>query len=89
VVTTDEKEVVSNVTMVASFASGKRETLTGTDGSFRLRLPNEPVKLKVIGKYLVSEEKSIDVSDSSENLQLRVSYAIPPVYESLVISATA
>ena len=45
--------------------------------------------MKVIGKYLVSEEKSIDVSDSSENLQLRVSYAIPPVYESLVISATA
>jgi hypothetical protein len=43
VVTTDKNEVVSNVTMVASFASGKRETLTGTDGSFRLRLPNEPV----------------------------------------------
>ncbi len=43
VVTTDKNEVVSNVTMVASFASGKRETLRGTDGSFRLRLPNEPV----------------------------------------------
>ena len=88
VVTTDKNEVVPNVTIVVGFASGKKETLTDVDGRFRLSVPHEPVKLRVVGKYLVSEEKSVGASDASENLLLRVSYAIPLVHENLVISAT-
>jgi len=89
VVITDKNDVVPNVTVVAASASGKTETLTGANGSFRLSVPREPVKLTVIGKYIISDEKSIDASDSSASLQLRVAYAIPSAHESLVISAAA
>src|SRR5438477_2780778 len=89
VVTTDKNEMVPNVTIVVEFASEKKETLTDADGSFRLSVPNGPLQLKVAGKYLVSEERSIGASDAPGNLQLRVSYAIPSVHENLVIYAKA
>jgi TonB-dependent Receptor Plug Domain len=75
--------------VVATFASGKKETQTDATGGFRLTVPPEPVKLTVLGKYLVSEEKIISPAEPSDRLQLRVSYAIPSVHEDLVISATA
>ena len=89
VVTTDKNEIVPNVKIVVEFASGRKETLTDADGRFRLSVPNGPLQLKVVGKFLVSEETSIGASDAPGNLQLRVSYAIPSVHENLVIYATA
>jgi outer membrane receptor protein involved in Fe transport len=89
VVIADRNEVVPEVSVVAVWASGKKETRTDAAGAFRLSVPNQPVQLTVIGKYLVSEPKTIGSSDRSEDLRLRVSYTIPSVRESLVISATA
>src|SRR5690242_10006369 len=89
VVITDKGEVVPNASVVATCASGRKETKTDATGGFRLSVPSEPVKLTVLGKYLVSEEKIISTSDPSDGLQLRVSYAIPSIQEHLVISATA
>jgi TonB dependent receptor/TonB-dependent Receptor Plug Domain len=88
VVLTDKKELVPNVAVVAEYASGKTETTTDAIGSFRLTIPSEEANLKVLGKYVVSEEKKLGPSGSVEGLQLPVSYAIPPVHEDLVISAT-
>src|SRR5262245_61227574 len=57
VVMTDKNEVVPNVAVAAEYASGKTETTTNAIGSFRLNIPSEEAKLKVLGEYLVSEEK--------------------------------
>jgi outer membrane receptor protein involved in Fe transport len=89
VVMTDKNEVIPNVSVVAEYTSGKKETITDANGSFRMSAPSEPVKLKVMGKYVMSEEKSLGASGSFENVQLRAFYAIPPVHDNLVISATA
>jgi hypothetical protein len=89
VVITDRNEVVPNVSVVAVYASGKKETTTDADGGFRLSVPDEPLKLAVVGKYLVSEERIIGTSEPRDGLQLRVNYTIPAVHEGLVISATA
>jgi outer membrane receptor protein involved in Fe transport len=87
VVITDKNEGVPGVTIVAESASGNKQARTDANGGFRLTVSSERVRLKVIGQYLVSEEKDIDASDGVENLQLRVSYAIPAVHENLIISA--
>jgi outer membrane receptor protein involved in Fe transport len=82
-------ELVGGVKVVAEFASGKVETQTDARGTFRLRVPREAVKLRVLGKYLVNEEKTVGPSDPTDNLRLQVRYAIPRLQEQLVISATA
>ena len=88
-VTTDRDEVVPNVSVVAEYASGKREAITDARGGFRLSVPDEPVTLQVLGKYVISEAISVTASGTLENLHLRANFAIPAVHESLVISATA
>jgi TonB-dependent Receptor Plug Domain len=89
VVITDRNEVVPDVSVVAEYSSGRQKTTTDTAGVFRLSVPSERVKLTVVGKYLVSEERTIGTASSANGLQLRVSYAIPALHEGLVISATA
>ena len=89
VVTGNDHEVVPDVTVTAEYPSGKSEATTDAKGSFRLRVPQETVKLKVTGKYVALQETIVTASGISENLQIQVSYAIPPVHEHLVISATA
>lgn len=89
VVVTSTGEVVPNVLVTAAYASGAKETRTDAAGRFQISVPTEPVKLAVLGKYLLSEEKTIGASDQSRGLQLRVTYSIPTLHENLVISATA
>ena len=88
-VLTNKNEAVPNVSVVAECSSGRQETTTDAAGAFRLSVPREPVKLTVVGEYLVSEERTIAIWDPVDGLQLRVSYVIPAVHEGLVISATA
>ncbi len=88
-VLTEKSEVVPDVSVIAVYASGREETKTDNEGNFQLRIPREAAKISVVGKYLTSNERTIGVADSSENLLLRVSYSIPRVHENLVISATA
>src|SRR5439155_21042104 len=88
VVITDKNELVPGVRVVAEYASGKKETVTDSNGGFRLVVPSEPLTLKVTGKYVVIGEKHLSTSEPSEGLQLQLSYTIPPVHESMVISAS-
>ena len=88
VVLTDKHEVIPNVSVVAVYPSGKKETLTDANGNFWLSVPSEPIKLKATGKYVTSEEKSIGAFGTFENVRVRAFFAIPSVHENLVISAT-
>lgn len=88
-VTTEKNAAVPDVTVIAKYSAGKKETKTDSAGAFHINVPDGPVQLTVVGNYLQSGETNIGASDPGENLQLRVKYAIPPVQESLVISATA
>ena len=88
VVLTDKHEVIPNVSVVAEYPSGKKETLTDANGNFWLSVPNQPIKLKATGKYVTSEEKSIGAFGTFENVRVRAFFAIPSVHENLVISAT-
>src|SRR5205809_470145 len=88
-VITDQQEVVANANVVATSASSRKETTSDSQGRFHLLLPPGPAALTVTGKYLVSETLQLATSDRSDHVELRVRYAIPQTYESLVISASA
>jgi hypothetical protein len=83
----------SSPTLRSSLSAGLglRSHLSVADGNgnFRLRVPKGSVRLKVSGKYMAAQEKDLSASEASEGLVLQVKYAIPPVHENLVISATA
>jgi outer membrane receptor protein involved in Fe transport len=89
VVLTDKQEAVANVTVVARWDAGTSEALTDARGSFHLVAPREPLTLEVTGKYVAFEPKHLAAGDAADKLELEVSYSIPPVHESLVISASA
>jgi hypothetical protein len=88
-VVTDRNEVVPEVQVTATWGDGRAETETDNNGAFHLTTPNAPLTLDVAGKYVVYQPLHVGKSDSTENLELRVAYAIAPVHQSLVISATA
>lgn len=87
VVQTAEGEAVPNATVIARTATTTSQTTTNSDGTFLLTTPNASITLTVAGKYLVSQPRSL--SGPAQNIQLTVTYSIPAVHESLVISATA
>ena len=74
---------------VASYASGKKETKTNGSGHFHLEVPIGMVTLSANGRYLSSPEKTLTASESWDGVQLKVSYIIPLLCESLVISASS
>jgi len=88
-VRSDRGEVVPGATVTAEYASGRIEAVSDDNGAFQLQAPKEPLNLKVSGKYVISHERPLSTSDAAEGLELRISYRIAPVQESLVITATA
>ncbi|MGA2989900.1 MAG: TonB-dependent receptor, partial [Candidatus Korobacteraceae bacterium] len=63
-------------------------TLTDPHGHFVLTLPAGPAVLKVSGQYVPEASFSIAAGQSRVDLVLRVREVIPPVQQSIVISAT-
>ena len=51
-------------------------------------IPNEPVTLKIGGKYIAPREMRLGLGDRTQNLKIAVEFVIPPIHESLVINAT-
>jgi hypothetical protein len=89
VVITDRNEVVPGAKVVAEYGSGTAEATSDASGAFRLLVPEQSLTLKVVAKYVVFEPRRVGTADPSENLLLQVGYAIAPVHESIVITATA
>ncbi len=88
VVITARNEAVPGAIVIVRSASGEQRTESDAEGRFRLTVPNEPVTLRVEGKYIVPRERIIGTADSTNNLEVTVEYRIPPVHESIVITAT-
>jgi hypothetical protein len=86
-VRTSAGEAVPGVTVTATTASTRTNTTTDASGNFTLITPNESVTLAVTGDYIVSTP--VTLTEPGKNIELIVSYTIPPVHESLVISSTA
>ena len=84
---TQKNEAVGGVSITAVTSSGELKTVSDEDGTFQLTVPKGPIKLRIGGMYIAPQEREITARDSVQNLDIVVSFLIPPIHESLVITA--
>jgi hypothetical protein len=88
VVVTQKNEAVEGVSLTIVSSLQQQQTTSEHDGSFRSEIPDEPVTLKIGGKYIAPRELKLGLGDRTQNLKIAVEFVIPPIHESLVITAT-
>lgn len=84
---TKKNEVVAGATVTVQTTTGEHSAVSDGEGRFSLRVPAEELTLKVTGKHLASQERRIGAGEVAENLRIEIEYVIPPVHDSLVITA--
>jgi TonB dependent receptor/TonB-dependent Receptor Plug Domain len=89
VIVTQKNQAVEGVTVITVSSSGEQQTTSDAEGNFRLTVPKEPLTLKIEGKYITPQEREIGTHEEVENLKVVIDFLIPPVHESLVITAAA
>jgi carboxypeptidase family protein/TonB-dependent receptor-like protein len=89
VIVTQKNEAVEGVAVIVATSSGELKTVSDADGNFHLTVPSGAFRLRIDGKYIAPQEKEIGVNEPVENLKIVVEFRIPPVHESLVITAAA
>ena len=87
VIITQKNEAVEGVVIVASFSSGETKTVSDADGNFKLSVPKEALTLMIEGKNIAPQERQIGINEPVENLNITIQFVIPPIHESLVITA--
>jgi len=88
VITTDRNEVVVGATITVRSSADELTATSDNEGNFKLAVPAESLIVRINGKNIVTLERHIDASELAERLRFEISYRIPPVHESLVISAS-
>ncbi|MCI0622354.1 MAG: TonB-dependent receptor [Acidobacteria bacterium] len=86
-IVTVRNERVQGVRVSMRSDAGEQMVESDADGWFRLSVADEPLSLQISGKYIVSQERALASSTSAENLRIEVEFFIPPIHESLVITA--
>ncbi|HEV2799587.1 MAG TPA: TonB-dependent receptor [Pyrinomonadaceae bacterium] len=86
---TSRGETVAGVSVLVRTPSGEQRTESDEAGNFRLRVPRETLSLRFFGQKIALVSRTVAAEESSENLEIRVAYVVPPVHESVLIEATA
>jgi TonB dependent receptor/TonB-dependent Receptor Plug Domain len=87
VVVTQKNEAVEGISLTIVSSSGQRQLKSDPDGNFRAEIADEPATLKLGGRYIAPREIQLAAGHSTEGLKITVEFVIPPIHESLVISA--
>src|SRR5437868_1501895 len=85
VVLTQQFELVPNVSIEARTSDGKLQTVTDAEGRFELKVPDEPLSVKFFGKNLNAVTRIFAPAEKWENLQIKISYVVPPVNADVTI----
>jgi outer membrane receptor protein involved in Fe transport len=86
---TQQNELLPGVNVIARSASGEVRTVSDAEGRFRLVVPREPLTLSFEGRNIQPVEKTVETSDQTENLQIKITVVIPTIEASVVIHDTA
>ena len=85
----DIGQVLPGMVVIVSGVNGESRTTTNGTGQFTLETPNQDVSLRIEGPYIKPLVQSLTIASASENLRIQVEYRIPPIHQSLVITASA
>ncbi|MDQ3320927.1 MAG: TonB-dependent receptor [Acidobacteriota bacterium] len=86
-VVTPQFELVPNVSIEVETGDGKLQTATDEEGKFSVKVPNEAISVRFFGKNLNGATQIFAPGDQIENVQIKISYIVPPINESVVIQA--
>ncbi|MGI8639618.1 MAG: TonB-dependent receptor plug domain-containing protein [Pyrinomonadaceae bacterium] len=86
-VVSQQFELVPNVSIEVETSGGKLHTTTDAEGNFSLKVPSELLSVKFFGKNLTSVTRIFAVTDTLVGLQIKISYIIAPINESVTIQA--
>ncbi|MEW6128630.1 MAG: TonB-dependent receptor [Acidobacteriota bacterium] len=88
IVVNEKNESVAGVTLIINSPSGELKTVTDGDGQFNLLIPHSAFTLRIEGKYVIAQTREFSANETAENLTLQIRFSVPPVHESIVITAT-
>ncbi|MGH9945914.1 MAG: TonB-dependent receptor [Pyrinomonadaceae bacterium] len=89
VVITDQFELVPNAAIEIETANGTIKTVSNAEGEFSAKVPDGKITVKIAGHNIALFERSFSGSDELGNLQLKIAYLVPPISESVTITADA
>ena len=85
----DKGQVVAGVTVLIESSAGLAQTKTDKQGRFSIQAGAGKLTLRVNGQYIVSEELVVAAASPRTDLALHIRYQVPPLHETLVITASA
>jgi TonB dependent receptor-like, beta-barrel/TonB-dependent Receptor Plug Domain len=88
IIVTMKNEVVAGATLTVKTSMGELTSMSDREGQFSLSVPVEVITVKIAGKNIAMQERIIGPGEASENLRIEIGYTIPPVHDSVVITAT-
>jgi len=86
-VVTQQFELVPNVSIEVQTLDGKLQTVTDAEGNFLLKVPSEPLSVRFFGKNINPVTRIFAVTDTLVGLQIKISYIVSSVNESVTIEA--
>jgi hypothetical protein len=91
VVITHRNEAVRGVTIIAAAHGGERRAVSNDDGEFSLDVEtaDNEIRLRIEGQNIVPQQRVLAPDAASTNLEIGVDFLIPPIHQSIVITASA
>ncbi len=86
-IVTPQFELVPNVTIEGQALHDKFTAVSDSEGNFSIKVPAEPLTVKFAGKNISPVTRTFATSDAVAGLQIKISYVIAPINESVTIRA--
>lgn len=86
---TQQFELVPNVTIEIETSGEKLTAVSDAEGSFSIRVPNEPLSVKFSGSNIEQQTRIFAPNEKLENIQIKINYIVPPISESVTITDDA
>ena len=76
-----------NVTIEVQTSDGKLQTVSDAEGNFSLNVPDEPLSVRFSGSNIEPQTRIFAPTEKLENLQIKVSFVVSAINESVTIQA--
>ncbi len=84
-IVTPQFELVPNITVQVQTNSGTLTTVSDAEGNFSLKVPLDGFSVKFSGNNIAPVTRSFSPTEKTENVQIKITYVVPPVNESVTI----
>ena len=83
-----KSEVLSGITITVRGGINEVRTMTDERGQFSIIAPTQDVTLHIEGQYVKPQDRVVSAGETATNLRIEIEYLIPPIHQSLVITAS-